>query len=47
MVIILGLGFGLNDFKRISHASEAIISNEIAGAIGDLLGIIMGGVYLL
>jgi len=47
MVIMLGLGFGFNDFRRISHASEAIMSNEAAGAIGDLLGIIVGGIYFL
>lgn len=47
MVIILGLGFGFNDFRRISHASETIISSEIAGAVGDFLGIVIGGIYFL
>ena len=47
MVIILGVGFCLNDFRRISHASETIKSNEIAGAVGDLLGIVLGGIYFL
>lgn len=49
MVIILGLEFVFYDFReiiRISSWSE-MRQIKIAGAFGDLLGIIIGGIYFL
>jgi hypothetical protein len=47
MVILLGFGFIRNDFNRISHAPEAVLQHEVVGVIGDLLGIVIGGIYFL
>ena len=47
MVVILGFGFVSNDYRRISHSSEANVSSEIAAAVGNLLGVVVGGVYFL
>jgi len=47
LLMVVIIGFGLNDFRRISHSSEAIVSSEIAAAVGDLLGVVVGGIYFL
>jgi hypothetical protein len=47
MVIILGLGFGINSYRRISHSKNEIIRGEIIGGLGSLIGIILGGIYFL
>lgn len=47
MVILLGFGFIRNDFNRISHATETVLQHEVVGIVGDLLGIIIGGIYFL
>lgn len=57
MIIVLGVGFGFNDFRRILHtiplgdsagrAGRLVFLNEISGTIGNLLGIIAGGIYFL
>ncbi len=47
MVIILGFGAVNNDFYQISHAPEARLPHEVAGAVGELFGIVIGGIYFL
>ncbi len=47
MVIMLGLGYTLNDLRRIRHSPPSVLGMELAGGVGDLLGVIAGGIYLI
>lgn len=47
MVIILGVGFTFNSFNRLKHSNEEQFSLELSSSIGEILGVVGGGFYIL
>lgn len=47
MVIILGVGFTLNSLNRLKHSNEEQFSLELSSSIGEIVGVIGGGFYIL
>ena len=47
MASILAVGFMFNDLRRIEYASKENTYIEIATGLGNLLGIMIGVIYLL
>lgn len=47
MVLMLGIGFGINDFRIILLSLKTIIRQRLIAFLGHLLGIVIGGAYFL
>jgi hypothetical protein len=47
VVWVLGSGFAFNDLKLLKNSEGGELFYNVARAVGDLVGLVLGGIYLL